>query len=68
MADITEGMTIQAVWFSNIDTTGNFKKTITFIDDSNPIKMSSNSVNLSSLTTDGNLSVRGNIIDYDTDI
>ena len=68
MADITEGMTIQAVWFTNIDTTGNFKKNISFLNDSDPINLGVNSVNLAQITTDGDLKTRGSMTDYDTDI
>lgn len=68
MADITSGMTIQAVWFTNIDTTGNFKKDISFLNDSNPINFVENSVNLTQITSEGDLKTRGSMTDYETDI
>jgi len=66
MADIVAGMTIQAAWFKNIDTDGNFKKTVTFVPDTVAIDFSVNSVKKLSLDDDGNLTITGGLSDNTT--
>jgi len=66
MATISEGMTIQATWFANIDSTGSFIKDVNFVNTSDPIHFVQNSVNLIQLETDGDLRVKGDITDNET--
>ena len=68
MATIQEGDTIQAAWFTNIDSTGPFVKDIEFLNNSNPINIVHNGTNLAQIETDGDLKVRGDITDNDTSI
>lgn len=66
MATIIDGMTIQADWFKNVDSSGDFPRTLTFIWDTPPIKFQTNSINLASLDNSGNLKVKGDVSDHET--
>ncbi len=59
MATIQEGDTIQAAWFDNVDSTGVFKKDITFLNDANPINIVHDSQNLMQIETDGDTKIKG---------
>jgi len=66
MADIVAGMTIQAAWFTNIDSTGALKKTLTFLPDTDPIDFSVNSTTKLRLENDGDLLIAGGLSDNET--
>jgi hypothetical protein len=63
MATIINGMTIQADWFKNVDSSGDFPRILTFIVDTPPITFQSNSVDLATLDDDGNLKIKGSLSD-----
>jgi len=64
MATITNGMTIQAAWFANIDTTGAFIKDTEYLNDGNPINFVVNSSNLAQIDTDGKIKAKDKLEDY----
>lgn len=66
MATITAGMTIQASWFKNIDSSGDLTRTITVVNDANPIKIQSNSVDLASIDSNGDMKIKGGVSDNET--
>ena len=70
MATIVDGDTIQAVWFTVIDSTGSLKNTVPLLNDTSPLVFQKNSISILKIdkatATLGTLTVKGAVNDNTT--